>query len=550
MNDLDMARRGVGCAPLIRWSAAVGVVLAALSPILSPAISGNLKLNDAVAGRAGDVIEATEPPSGWQSFRFRDYSAQVPAGWQMTEATDDAITFFAGDVENGVGAVFGLALVPEDDILPPHATINGERAVTLAGQPFVWRDLSFDDGGPGPNSEIILLASPGPLEGDRYLLIYGGVFGVPMADHRAEFDRILGSLQVGQSAPMPDKTQADDTRPRLSDKGAGATGPDVAAGSAPEPQPALTGNAIDVEGVTFRLPAGWVAQNDSPGDKLFSSPDGRWTLLSFWWFPDEPLLGYDDITAVENMIIDHEPVTRIHVAMGDRLSIQNVTERARSDGKRFIFTIEGEGASAAEVQAMHDRLVATLHLQGGFDPALRVGPAAAPQPGSAPTPAPSPEEDMSAADPFGLEILDVPAAPPQVTWATYVNPRFGVQIDYPADMFTPMPPPENGDGQAFVARDGASRFSVWGSNNVLAATVRTEMDDFANALLPGAIKSSRETGANRFEIVALRDGKLVFRSEIVDPDVLFGFEAELDDPDDAALADAFATMMASLRRAK
>jgi hypothetical protein len=38
-------------------------------------------------------------------------------------------------------------------------------------------------------------------------------------------------------------------------------------------------------------------------------------------------------------------------------------------------------------------------------------------------------------------------------WQTYVNDRFGMQFDYPADVFTPEDPPENGDGQTFTAED-------------------------------------------------------------------------------------------------
>ena len=38
-------------------------------------------------------------------------------------------------------------------------------------------------------------------------------------------------------------------------------------------------------------------------------------------------------------------------------------------------------------------------------------------------------------------------------WQTYVNDRFGMRFDYPADVFKPDTPPENGDGQTFTAED-------------------------------------------------------------------------------------------------
>jgi hypothetical protein len=34
-------------------------------------------------------------------------------------------------------------------------------------------------------------------------------------------------------------------------------------------------------------------------------------------------------------------------------------------------------------------------------------------------------------------------------WQTYINDRFGTRLDFPADVFVPQPPPENGDGLSF-----------------------------------------------------------------------------------------------------
>ena len=38
-------------------------------------------------------------------------------------------------------------------------------------------------------------------------------------------------------------------------------------------------------------------------------------------------------------------------------------------------------------------------------------------------------------------------------WETYVNSRFGVRVDFPAEIFTPAAPPDNGDGRTFNAPD-------------------------------------------------------------------------------------------------
>jgi hypothetical protein len=46
------------------------------------------------------------------------------------------------------------------------------------------------------------------------------------------------------------------------------------------------------------------------------------------------------------------------------------------------------------------------------------------------------------------------------SWRTYVNERFGVAADVPADWRT-EPPPANGDGAGFVSPDGGARIVVF-----------------------------------------------------------------------------------------
>lgn len=148
-----------------------------------------------------------------------------------------------------------------------------------------------------------------------------------------------------------------------------AGGPSASAAALPAEAVAAApaaGTQAEVGGVTFTLPEGWEVTYDTPDDKIFASPDATWTLMAFWWFPDEPLLGYDDITEVAHVVIDHEPVTRIHHDIGNTRSIQSVTERARDDGRRFIFTLEGMGVDKAELAALTETLTASLRLGAGF----------------------------------------------------------------------------------------------------------------------------------------------------------------------------------------
>ena len=46
-------------------------------------------------------------------------------------------------------------------------------------------------------------------------------------------------------------------------------------------------------------------------------------------------------------------------------------------------------------------------------------------------------------------------------WETYVNNRFGTQLSYPADLFSPDAASENGDGRRFVAEDAQLEIFGW-----------------------------------------------------------------------------------------
>jgi hypothetical protein len=63
------------------------------------------------------------------------------------------------------------------------------------------------------------------------------------------------------------------------------------------------------------------------------------------------------------------------------------------------------------------------------------------------------------------------AADRQDSWEVYVNVRYSFRGCYPASLFKPEPPPENQDGQAFTASDGAV-LKMFGQNNPLRQSLR------------------------------------------------------------------------------
>ena len=46
-------------------------------------------------------------------------------------------------------------------------------------------------------------------------------------------------------------------------------------------------------------------------------------------------------------------------------------------------------------------------------------------------------------------------------WEVYVNDRYGTSLAFPADIFTPAEPPENGDGRRFHSDDATLEVYAW-----------------------------------------------------------------------------------------
>jgi hypothetical protein len=72
---------------------------------------------------------------------------------------------------------------------------------------------------------------------------------------------------------------------------------------------------------------------------------------------------------------------------------------------------------------------------------------------------------------FAAVAFTVTAYAQDAGWRTYVNERFGSRIDYPASIFHPEPPPENGDGRRFKARD--AEFTISAGYNVISDTLQS-----------------------------------------------------------------------------
>lgn len=248
-----------------------------------------------------------------------------------------SITVLKGEQVDGRGGI--LEKVPSDAVTGYTTVLGGQDAYSSYWQGTEAEYVQGSRMVPG-EYRLFRLARCAP-DGQVLALVLAGI---PETLDSAEFKAALDGIALAEGAVLTDcaapaaASAAPDPLPAPEMAAGGGGTPGTAPGAALPVQ-------VQVGGVTYHLPQGWTAGYDTPDDKMWTSPDGRFTVLSFWWFPDEPLTGYDDQISVENVMIDHEPVTRI-ISSGTGLSsIKNVTERPRADGKRFIFPLEANGSS-------------------------------------------------------------------------------------------------------------------------------------------------------------------------------------------------------------
>ena len=440
-----------------------------------------------------------EALGGWVTY-------EIPKDWHTLEGREGKqmgfwpliysgyISFARGDAVTGDGGTDGLV---------PAGTPS--KPTEIFGQPadlFSWSssDPEFQDVATMKPGRKDYYRLKGCVGGEAVSVMIGGLPSfIDSADFRAALAKFALTLPdglapcpaatAGEKAPPAQEVVVPPTQQAATPPAQETANPPAQQGPVPSAQGAAPGGTpIDVEGVRFLLPEGWTVQHDEPGDKQFVSADGLWTLLAFWWLPDEPLLGFDDITGHETVTIDGESVTRIHIRNEQRLTIQNVTDRARADQKRFIFTLDGDGVSAADdLQTKLDGLVAGLKLQAGFGTA-EAGTANQPE-------APAVSADG---------------------WATYVNARYGTRIDYPARLFHALPEPDNGDGLTFESADGTARLAVFGQQNI---------DDLDGpAMLARDVDfgqydkvTYKASGKGWYVLSGLSGGKIYYRRAVIDP---------------------------------
>lgn len=105
-----------------------------------------------------------------------------------------------------------------------------------------------------------------------------------------------------------------------------------------------------------------------------------------------------------------------------------------------------------------------------------------------------------------------PASAAEITasrWETYTNTRYGVLIDYPADLFAIQPPPPDNAGRDFQAPAAKARFSIYSHANALDLS-REELAA-EDVLDLGDAAAKKQNGTDWYQIIAHKDGETVLR---------------------------------------
>lgn len=94
-------------------------------------------------------------------------------------------------------------------------------------------------------------------------------------------------------------------------------------------------------------------------------------------------------------------------------------------------------------------------------------------------------------------------------WETYTNTRYGVMIDYPADLFAIQPPPPDNAGRNFVAAAVNARFHIYSHANALDFS-RDELEA-EDVLDLGDATAKKQRGEDWYQIVAIKGDETILR---------------------------------------
>jgi len=364
---------------------------------LPPPDTEDATIDRAESGDDAAAVPADPMASNWITYRNDRFGTRIDYSAPMFRMlpppeNNDGRTFEARDgsarfIVFGSHNVFDSTL---DELIEEHlAGLGEDEKVTQRRKGENWYLHSGFRGGDFFLRKVL-------LSGDGAVI---HTFEISYAKSlKAKLDpmaaRMANSLRTAdEAARSPDRAPDTDV-----------SGPDdapTAGAGESEAGTALLGTGIDgwashaFEGFTLSAPADWTASVE--GDTLtLKAPDGQRSLMVWWWFPDEPLLGYSDIVSNHKVTVDGQPALWIHSKMGEVETLSVTLDEGRADKKRLHFLFEATGGiRLGGGERDFDRILESVKI-GDVEGKAEI---AKPDKSQAAIPQAAPPEEVTAPDP-------------------------------------------------------------------------------------------------------------------------------------------------------
>ncbi len=116
--------------------------------------------------------------------------------------------------------------------------------------------------------------------------------------------------------------------------------------------------------VTFSAPSDWNVTTQTNDEAYLEGPGGETRLLAFWWEPNEPLLGYDDIVMHEKRVVAGKDALFIYSRFPEVQSLKLAFDTPREDGRQFVFLLESDTEDFSNGSPLFDELTSGIRFGG------------------------------------------------------------------------------------------------------------------------------------------------------------------------------------------
>jgi hypothetical protein len=171
--------------------------------------------------------------------------------------------------------------------------------------------------------------------GRQYVMVRAPVPSEAIGEARATADR----LEAGAEGRAPERTPSKQTAGFLAMLAAGA----LLVNALPAAAQTDEWRRFKLDEASVATPPGWRAELTEEGRTVQAiEPRGGREVRVWWWFPDEPLLGYTDEIAHDKISVAGQPALRVHHRFEGRDTITVTVEKPRKDGKRLHILFEAQ----------------------------------------------------------------------------------------------------------------------------------------------------------------------------------------------------------------